>query len=102
MMTTDLDDLAGVVAALRHAEEKQREWKAAADDLRRVLTERLGDAATGTVDGRPVIRQSLYVERRLSTARVRDLAPAALIDACTVETERRRVALVDPDDGGTA
>ncbi|MGH8882509.1 MAG: hypothetical protein ACRD0P_35040 [Stackebrandtia sp.] len=97
--STPVDELAGVVTMLRNAEAKVAEWNAARDELRRVLADRLGDAGVGTVDGHSVVKYTSYVDRRISTKLVRELAPPELLDQCHTETVRRRFTLVNVDAG---
>ncbi|MFD1079482.1 hypothetical protein, partial [Longispora fulva] len=70
-------------------------WADAAAELRRVIEARLADSDVGTVAGRPVVRHTSYVERRVDMAKLRLLSPAALVEQCTNVTERRRFSLVE-------
>ena len=97
--TCAIDDLTAELAALRHAEARITEWSATRDELRRMITDRIGSAETGTVRGIPVVRYSRIVQRHISAALVREIAPIDVIERCTVISERRRFMLVTPEGG---
>ncbi|MEV6526867.1 hypothetical protein AB0M43_33545 [Longispora sp. NPDC051575] len=95
-----LDDLAATLAALRQFTAEAKRWADAAAELRRLVEARLGTGEVGTIAGRPVVRHTSYVERRVDMARLRLLTPASLVEQCTTVNTRRRFSLVD-DDGGS-
>ena len=94
--TVALDDLGNIVAAYAEFDAKVKQFSEARDGLRRIIETHLADAEVGTIAGRPRVRRSRYTDRRIDTRRLREQAPADLLAACTVESERTRFALVDP------
>jgi uncharacterized protein YbjT (DUF2867 family) len=92
-----LDDLAAAITAFVTAEANIRQWTEVRDGWRRLIEARIGDAEVGTVAGRPRVRRTRYIERRLNTPRLRELVAPDLIAACTVTSERTRFSLVEDD-----
>jgi hypothetical protein len=94
--TVALDDLAKVIEAYADCDTKAKRYTKARDGLRRILDARMlaARAELGTVDGRPRLRRTRYLERRVDAARLREQAGADLVTACTVENERVRLTIV--------
>lgn len=92
-----LDDLANWIDLYRQATD----GIAALEERRKVARERieaaLGDAETGTVDGRPVVRWAHVTTRRLDQRRAKELLGDRVDDAMT-EVTSRRFALVTEDE----
>lgn len=95
MTETPLDALANWIDLYRQATD----GIAALEERRKVAREHieaaLGDAETGTVDGRPVVRWTHVTSRRLDQAKAKALLTAAgALDDAMTETTSRRFALV--------
>lgn len=102
-MTTDtettapiaLDDLASWVALYRDTDDAIKALEEKKKAARERIEAALGDAETGTVDGRPVVRWSHVTSRRLDQTLAKALLKDRdLLDAAMVETTSRRFALV--------
>jgi predicted phage-related endonuclease len=97
--TAALDDLTSWLDLYRQATD----GIAALEERRKVARERieaaLGDAETGTVDGRPVVRWTHVTSRRLDQAKAKGLlADYNLLDDAMTETTSRRFVLVTEDE----
>jgi predicted phage-related endonuclease len=97
--TVTLDDLSTWLDLYRQATD----GIAALEERRKVAREHieaaLGDAETGTVGGRPVVRWTHVTSRRLDQTKAKGLlADYNLLDAAMTETTSRRFALVAEDE----
>ena len=94
-----LDDLATWLDLYRQATD----GIAALEERRKVARERieaaLGDAETGTVEGRPVVRWTHVTSTRLDQRKAKALLTVrGLLDDAMTETTSRRFVLVTEDE----
>lgn len=97
--TAPLDDLTSWLELYRQATD----GIAALEERRKVARERieaaLGDAETGTVDGRPVVRWTHVTSKRLDQTKAKAILTArGLINDAMTETTSRRFALVTEEE----
>lgn len=92
-----LDHLAERWAMLRYASAKAKEWSDIAKEARADIEEALGDAETGTIDGKPVVRFYWRKTRRLNQAALKADHPE-VIAAYTTPTEERRFEPVKEEE----
>lgn len=90
-----LDAVAGHLATLRALDAKIKELTGARGAVRDLITAILGPAELGTIGGRPVVRYTHIVTRRLSTELVKRKFTPVDLDDCYVVAESRRFTLVD-------
>lgn len=94
-----LDDLASWLDLYRQATD----GIAALEERRKVARERieaaLGDAETGTLDGRPVVRWTHVTTRRLDQTKAKALLTVrGLLEHAMTETTSRRFAIVTEEE----
>lgn len=93
-----LDDLASWVALYRETDDTIKLLEERKKAARERIEAALGDAETGTVDGRPAVRWTRVTSKRLDQGIAKALLKDRdLLDAAMVETTSRRFALVTDD-----
>jgi hypothetical protein len=96
MTNVDLEKVRDQVELLRWTKVRQAELKeleaAARDDVENIM----GNADTGTLDGKPVIKWSTYKKRQLNQKMMREEI-AEIAEAYTELIDVRRFELVDDE-----
>lgn len=94
--TVPLDDLAQTRAAVIYAKSEAKKWSTIADGLMDQIKERVGTAAQGTIDGRPVVRRMERTVTRLDSKALKaDLPPEVLAPYQKTTVEIRYELLED-------
>jgi hypothetical protein len=90
-----LDGLAGAIEAYAKLDNQIREWSRMRDSLRKQIERELGEADTGTIKGRNVVRWTHYTQRRLLASVVREKFSEAELADCWSDEPRRKFYLLD-------
>lgn len=92
-----VDAVADWISAYRTAKDNAAKWAELADRARSHITEALGDAEVGVIDGKPVVRHAFVHKRRVNLPKMRDEHPE-LVEQFTVAAVERRFTLIDDKD----
>lgn len=91
---TSLDHLAGQVDALRSLERQIKELSDMRDRVKSVIIDALRNHTVGTVNGRPAVRHTAFLQRRLSPALVRERFTDDELEDCYTLSRVQRFTIV--------
>lgn len=92
-----VDELAAWIDAYKAAVANAKGWQDVADRAKHNITDALGDAEVGLVDGAPAVRWTYVESSRLDTKKLRAEHPE-LVNQFTSPNTTRRFTIVEPKD----
>jgi predicted phage-related endonuclease len=99
MSATPIDNLTTWVDAYREACTNRDQWAEIADRAKQQITQHLDteQAEVGTVDGRPAVKWTEVVTRRINTKALKEKDPE-LADRYTVTSTSHRFTIITDDE----
>lgn len=93
-----LDSIADAIGAYLKLDAQIHEWARMRETLRKQIERELGEAETGTIAGKSVVRWTHYNQRRLSTSAIRKTFTEAELEGCWVDETRRKFYFLHGDE----